>query len=63
MIRLGCTWPLPPQCVGIQKKLQRNSFNDVDPSLGEILASVAWAISSTHHTTPLPDNYISLWLR
>ena len=32
------------------KNLQDHDFDDVDP-WGELLASVAWAIRSTHHTT------------
>ena len=32
------------------KNLQDHDFNDVDP-WGQLLASVAWAIHSTHHTT------------
>ena len=32
------------------KNLEQYNFDDVDP-WGELLASVAWAIRSTHHTT------------
>ena len=32
------------------KELQKHTFDEIDP-WSELLASVAWAIRSTHHTT------------